>query len=133
MDNNDCEKIRERMIPYLNHITSKEETGSLVLHLAECAGCRNEMTENIKLHSRIKLAFNQAPDGVKLRAYDKIPFPKKEVSVTELIADDIAAAVHVPVLSMYASLARSLINCPKKITNYALSYVNDKIPERRKE
>ena len=128
----DCDEIQGLMLPYLNHIATKEETGRLVIHLAECADCRREMNEYIKLHSKIKLAFNRAPEGIKLRAYDKITFPKKEpATVTELIADDIVSAVNVPVLALCATLTHSLINCHKRITNYALTCVNEKIPERR--
>jgi len=132
MNKNNCEEIRGLMLPYLNHTAAKEETGLLVLHLAGCAECRAEMTENIKLHSRIKLAFNQAPEGVKRRAYDKIPFAKKEPTVAELIAGDITAAVSVPAPAIYAALVRSLIQSPvKRVANYAFSCINDKIPERR--
>lgn len=119
------------MILYLNHATTQQETGGLVSHLAECAACRKEMTENIKLHSKIKLAFNQMPEDIKKRAYDKIQFPKKEPTVTELIADDIIAAAHVPVLAIYATLARNLIRSPvNRIANYTLACINEMLPDK---
>jgi len=122
---NICEEVQELMIPYLNHITTQNETGKLVMHLAECGTCRKEMTENIKLHSKIKLSFNQIPPDVKIRAYDKIKFPKSEPSVTELIAGDIITAINAPVLELYATLIHSLINSPvKRIVNYTFSRID---------
>jgi hypothetical protein len=123
---NICDKIQDLMIPYLNHLTTQQETGRLVTHLAECGICRKEMTENIKLHSKIKLIFNQAPPDIKIRAYDKINFPKQEPSLTELITEDIITAVNAPVLEIYSNLIFSLINSPvKRIANYTFSQINE--------
>jgi len=126
--NHACDDIRELMIPYLSHNTTPQETGRLVLHLAECGVCRKEMTENIKLHSKIKLAFNQMPPEIKTRAYDKITFPKKpkkEPSVTELIAGDIIIAARAPALELYSKLMHSLISSPvKRVVNYTFSHID---------
>ena len=126
-DNENCAEIRELMIPYLNQLTTKEETSRLVLHFAECKSCREKMPENIKLHSKIKLAFNQMPTEIKLHAYDKIDFAerKQSQSVTELIVDDIMSAAHAPVLEIYPKLIYNLISSPVKRTiNYTFSQVN---------
>jgi len=124
-DTNICGEIQELMIPYLNHLATREETGRLVLHIAECAICMKEMTENIKLHSKIKLTFNQIPSDIKTRAYDKINFPQEKLSVTELIADDIITAVHAPILELYSKLMYSLTRNPvKRIINYTFSQIN---------
>jgi len=125
--NNICAEIQELMIPYLNHYAAKEEISRLVLHLAECKECREEMTENIKLHSKIKLAFNHIPPEIKSRAYDKINFAarKQSQSVTDQIVDDIMTAVNAPLLELSSKLIHSLINSPVKRTiSYTLSQVN---------
>ncbi|MCL2774457.1 MAG: zf-HC2 domain-containing protein [Oscillospiraceae bacterium] len=123
--NDVCGEIQELMIPYLNHITTKDETGRLVTHLAECGVCRKEMTENIKLHSKIKITFSQIPPDIKIRAYDKIDFPKKEQSIMELIADDIIIAANAPALELYSKLIYTLINSPiKRAVNYTFSRID---------
>jgi len=127
MNNNDtCGEIQELMIPYLNNLTTWEETSKLVLHIAECKICMKEMTENIKLHSKIKLIFNQVPSDIKAHAFDKINFPKKEPSISDLIAGDIIIAAHSPILELYPKLMRSLITSPvKRIANYTFSRINE--------
>lgn len=127
MNNDICIEIeiQELMIPYLNHLTTPKETGRLVTHLAECEICRKEMKENINLHSKMKITFNQIPYEIKTRAYDKIVFPKKEPTVTKLIVDDIIIAAHAPVLELYSKLIHSLIKSPvKRIVNYTFNQIN---------
>jgi len=127
-----CAEIQELMIPYLNHAITREETGRLVLHLAECKTCRKEMPENIKLHSKIKLSFNQIPPEIKIRAYDKINFAERKQdhsqsqSITDLIVDDIMTAAHAPILELYSKLVHSLISSPvNRVMNYTFSQINE--------
>jgi hypothetical protein len=126
MNRNDtCAGIQDLMLPYLNNLTIREETSELVMHLAECGECRKEMNECIKLHTKIKLAFNQVPPGIRTRAYDKIDFNERKLPLTESVTDDIIAAVHSPVLELYPKLIYSLMNSPvNKILSYTFSQIN---------
>lgn len=69
----DCRDIRDILIDYLNARLEQEDKYKVVLHLAGCKKCREEMAFLIKLKNNQEANLKEVPPTIKSSAFDLIP------------------------------------------------------------
>lgn len=69
----ECEEIRELLVPYLNRRLLHDENVRVVSHLAQCEACRHETALLAKLRSELASMQPTVPEETMSAAFDLLP------------------------------------------------------------
>jgi anti-sigma factor ChrR (cupin superfamily) len=80
----DCEKICEMLIDYVNRNLTQTENFQVILHLSECENCRKETADIIAISKLVSEQQASVPIDIQKSAFDKIP-QKHEKTLDDII------------------------------------------------
>lgn len=119
-----CEKIQEMLIPYLNRFLTDSECSMVITHIAHCKDCKDEVALLIKLDNVFEKTLVEVPKDIQLNAFDKIKMQEiKEVSIfnSDVLKTIINKNFYSPMLALYI-LSFALLPI-KKLIKLALDNV----------
>ncbi len=101
----ECEEIIEKLPAYLARRLNAHENGQIAMHLASCAGCREELTFYFEIKSLIERQLD-VNETVLTSAFNKIPSSRRK-SFSLFLQNEIYYSLKIVRQSI--SLAASLI------------------------
>lgn len=73
---NECIKVKELLIPYINKNLSPSLISLIVTHLAKCEECRKEAAFIIRLSNELDKSLMKVPIDIKINSFEKIKLEK---------------------------------------------------------
>ncbi|HEY8350091.1 MAG TPA: zf-HC2 domain-containing protein [Clostridiales bacterium] len=72
----ECERVSELLLDYMNRRLSGNENIAAAKHLAECRRCRNELAVLLRIRNLAHEGISPIPQDIADTAFDKIPDTK---------------------------------------------------------
>lgn len=108
---NNCEKISEMLIDYINRRLSSSDNSEVVFHLASCPACRNEVAQLILLKKVATENLVDIPDDVLSCAFNKI---HSEKSTLDEILDSGSYYMAFDLVNYVMSLMKNTVQLAKQ-------------------
>ncbi len=74
---NECERICELLLDYINRRLTQDKKTIVVKHIAECQYCRSELAALIRIRNLAQAKIPTIPQNIIDSAFDKIPDNKR--------------------------------------------------------
>jgi len=69
----ECEKVSELLLDYMNRRLSRNENIAAAKHLAECRHCRSELALFLGIRNLAQEGISPTPQDIADTAFDRIP------------------------------------------------------------